>query len=276
MVPSGIITFTTDFGLRDSYVGQMKGAALSVAPDARLVDLCHEVPPQQVAAGAYVLETGYGVFPAGTVHVAVVDPGVGTGRGAVAVRAGDQFFVAPDNGLLTRVLRREPLHEAHLLTDAAFQRPERSATFDGRDLFAPAAAWVARGTELRRLGPPAAELVRLEGVRPEIRLGKATPVPVVWVDRFGNVTLDVHRETLRKLLGPEPWSGAPLRLVAGDREVRAFHRTFADAEHGAPFLLVNSSGYLEVALREARADHALGLEPGSNALLTIEPPGQPA
>lgn len=269
MDPSGIVTLTTDFGRLDSYVGQMKGALLSVDAQLRIVDLCHEVPPQRIETGAYLLESGYAAFPPGTVHVAVVDPGVGSSRRAVAVRAGAHYFVAPDNGLLTRVLLHEPLEEAHLLEEQGFLRPARSATFEGRDRFAPAAAWIARGTELSRLGRPAGELVRLAGVRPPLRAGRPTAVPVLAVDRFGNVALDAHLTDVSGLLGQQPGPGCAIRLESPAGPVTEFRRTFADGPAGRPFLLVNSAGYLELALRESRADEALGLGPDSAPLLTV-------
>lgn len=267
--PSGIVTLTTDFGLLDSYVGQMKGAVLRVDPAIRVVDLCHEVPAQRVDAGAYVLETGYAAFPEGTVHVAVVDPGVGTSRRALAVQAGSHYFVAPDNGLLTRVLLREPLAEARLLENESYLGPERSATFEGRDRFAPAAAWIARGTALDRLGPEVADPVRLPGVRPSLRAGKPTPVAVLAVDRFGNVTLDAHESDLRALLGTPPGPGCGLCLETPAGEVAEFRRTFAEGSGSAPFLLLNSAGYLEVAVWVGRADAALGLAVGSRPVLTL-------
>jgi len=268
MSPSGIVTLTTDFGRLDSYVGQMKGALLAVAPGIRIVDLCHEVPPHRIDAGAYLLETGYAVFPPGTVHVAVVDPGVGSSRRALAVRAGVHYFVAPDNGLLTRVLLREPLHEARLLDDESFFRPVRSATFEGRDRFAPAAAWIARGTELARLGPPAGTLERIGEVRPKLHAGRPTAVPVLAVDRFGNVALDAHEADLAALLGQAPAPGSALRLETPGGPVTVFRDTYENGRGEGPFLLVNSAGYLEAALCGSRADEALGLGPGSRALLT--------
>ncbi len=270
LTPNGIVTLTTDFGVHDSYVGQMKGAVLSVDAGLRVVDLCHEVPAQRIDAGAYVLETGYAAFPEGTVHVAVVDPGVGTSRRALAVRAGSHFFVAPDNGLLTRVLLREPLAEARMLENADYLGAAGSATFEGRDRFAPAAAWIARGTALDRLGPPAGELVRLPGVRPPLRAGEPTAVPALAVDRFGNVALDVHEADLSALLGRPAGPGCRLRLETPAGEVTEFRRTFAEGGGSRPFLLVNSAGYLEVALWKGRADAALGLEVGSRPVLTVQ------
>jgi S-adenosylmethionine hydrolase len=264
-----IVTLTTDFGHLDSYVGQMKGAMLSVDSQLRIVDLCHGVRATSVAQGAYLLETGYSVFPAGTVHVAVVDPGVGTERRPLAVRAGSWFFVAPDNGLLTRVLLREPLHEARIIEEEAFLRPVRSSTFEGRDLFAPAAASIAGGAELARIGPLASELVRLPEVRPAIGLGAPVEVPVLHVDRFGNVVLDVHVDSLTALVGEAPYRTSALRLRTPAGEIDRCLRTFADAVGDEPFLLVNSAGYLEVAVQRGRADLVTGLVPGARPVLTV-------
>jgi S-adenosylmethionine hydrolase len=191
-----ILTLTTDFGLRDSYVGQMKGAVLAVDHEIRVVDLCHEVPPQRILSGAYLLETGYAAFPAGSVHVAVVDPGVGTRRRPLAVRAGSHLFVAPDNGLLSRVLDREPLREAHVIEEERYLRSPRSATFEGRDLFAPAAAWLARGVEPGELGRAAGKIVRLPASGHALRPGVPAEIDVLHVDRFGNVALDLRADIL--------------------------------------------------------------------------------
>jgi S-adenosylmethionine hydrolase len=259
-----IITFTTDFGHGSSYVGQMKGAALAIDPDLQLVDLCHEVPPQQVGTGSYLLESGYGAFPPGTIHVAVVDPGVGTARNALAVRAGDYLFLAPDNGLLGRVLERERLFEARLIAAEEFFGGPRSATFEGRDLFAPAAALLAGGLELHRLGPAVEEMIRLPRNNPSLVQGGAEQVPVLHIDDFGNVVLDIHRDALGAGLGGR------LRLETPQTAIETFHRTYGEAPAGEPFLLINSAGYLEIALRDGSAASALGLGLGMSLLLTAD------
>ena len=266
---SKIITLTTDFGNADTYVGQMKGAALAIDPDVLLVDLCHGVPPQDVRAGSYLLEIGYSVFPAGTVHVAVVDPGVGTDRRMLAVQAGQYYFLAPDNGLLTRVLRRERMTAAHVLQQASYFGARRSTTFAGRDVFAPVAAWICRGVGLDRLGPPATELVSLESPPERIELGRATRIPVIHVDHFGNVVLDVRLETLTAVLGHVPDRESTLRLAAEGGQVTRFAPTYARAESPEPFFLINSAGYLEVAVNAGRADLALGLRRGMHPELRV-------
>lgn len=269
MGPPRLLTLTTDFGNRDSYVGQMKGAALSVAPDLCIVDLCHEVPAQQIAAGAYVLETGYAAFPEGTVHLAVVDPGVGTERRAIAVRTERFTFVAPDNGLLTRVLDKEAPLEMHAIEAEAYTSPAISSTFEGRDRFAPAAAWLARGLALSELGPVVTDPVRFALPRPELRPGVPVRVPVILVDRFGNVVLDLQGEVAVAALGRSLDERTHLWVRTPGAIVDRFQRTYGPPGCGEPFLLVNSAGYLELALAGARADERLELRPGAWVELTL-------
>ncbi len=266
---SGLITLTTDFGLEDSYVGQLKGAILAVDPELTIVDLCHHVAPHDVRGGAYVLETGYAAFPAGTIHVAVVDPGVGTARRMLVVRAAAHWFLAPDNGLLGRVLERATPYVAHALQNRAFFGPRSSATFSARDVFGPVAAWIARGVDIERLGPAVTDLVGVPFERPRLELGRPVRVPVVAVDRFGNVVLDVTTEALTALLGHPPDDRSFLHLATEGGEVTRFVRTYGDPAPPEPVLLVNSAGYLEVAVPAGRADIALGLRVGMHPALRI-------
>lgn len=268
MTARRIVTFTSDFGSRDTYVGQMKGAALAVHPDLELVDLTHEVPAHDVAAGAYLLWTGYAAFPPGTIHIAVVDPGVGTERRAVAVRTEHYVFLCPDNGLLTRVLEDEPAGSAHVLEATHYRRPSVSATFEGRDVFAPAAAWIARGTELTHFGPPAGELVRVDLDRPAPAPGKPARVRVLVVDHFGNVTLDLSRRGLAAAGGTD---STPPRIfvVTPGGPVSGPVRTYAEADADRPFLLFNSADHLEIALREGRASEKLALRPGVEVEVSV-------
>lgn len=268
MTARRIVTLSTDFGTQDTFAGQMKGAALSVHPHLEIVDLTHEIPPHDVAAGAYLLATGCAAFPQGTIHVAVVDPGVGSTRRGIVVRTHRYFFVAPDNGILTRVLEEEPVEAAHVLEAAHLRRSPVSATFEGRDIFAPAAAWVARGTELHHFGPPAGPLVKLDLARSAIRPLSPLKVRVLAIDRFGNAVLDLSRRDLAPLLV----EGAPplrIRVEAPGGSVTILTRTYAEAEAGHPFLVFNSADLLEIATKEARAAEALGLEPGTEVTVTV-------
>ena len=263
-----ILTFTTDFGTSDTYVGQMRGVVLSVAPEAILVDLSHDVPAHDVPAGAYVLQTGYSVFPNGTIHVAIVDPGVGTPRRGIAVRTERYTFIAPDNGLLTRVLEEDPPLEAYVLEASHYRRPSVSATFEGRDVFAPAAAWIARGTPISNLGQPAGELVRLPVHRPEIEPGVAFRTRVLLVDRFGNVTLDLPRRYLEAELR-DPGAFGRIRVCTPRGQVSGFCRTYGEGPDADPFLVWNSADHLEVAVRNGRAADKLGLTAGADVEVVI-------
>lgn len=259
--PCRIVTLTTDFGTRDTFAGQVAGAVLAVAPEARVIDLTHRVPPHDVLAGAFLLETGVGAFPAGTVHVAVVDPGVGTDRGAVAVATERAFYVGPDNGVLTRALRHESIVAVHRIANSDRRRGGGGPTFDGRDLFGPAAGRIASGTTLDRIGPRVPDLAVWLPAPPDRLGGKPVEVLVPWIDRFGNVTLDLPAAALATAPGP-------VRIVAPRGVVNHRVRTYEEGGE-RPFLLVNSAGYAEIAVREGRADDALGLTAG--ATVRVEP-----
>jgi len=266
---SGLITLTTDFGLQDHYVGVMKGVIAGIAPQARVIDLCHAVPPQDIARGAYILAASCRYFPPGTIHVAVVDPGVGSERRALAVEAGGWRWVAPDNGLLGWVF--EALAELGLAVGAPegpawrlggaaravvleareYQLPERSHTFHGRDVFAPVAAHLAAGVPLERLGPPTATLLRLPR-----RLPERTPAgwrgEVLHVDRFGNLVTNLR--------AAHCFGGACRVRVAG-REIVGLSPSYAAmAELGA---IIGSDGYLEIAVPNGSAAARLGAGPGA-------------
>jgi hypothetical protein len=257
-----LITLLTDFGEEATWAAQMKGTILGIAPEARIVDLTHQAPPHDVSAGAYLLETAVGAFPRGTIHVAVVDPGVGTARRPVVVRTEGFALVGPDNGIFSRVLERHPPRSAFVLEAAHYRAGRSSATFEGRDVFAPAAAWLARGTDPSRFGPEIGDLVDL----PRTSVPPGPPIPfrtrVLFVDRFGNAVLDLPADRLPAWL--DAGTGLP-RLSAAlpsGTVVSDVRRTFGDGPPGAPFLVVNSAGYLELAIREESAARRLALVPG--------------
>jgi S-adenosylmethionine hydrolase len=267
MDPPRIVTLTTDFGLEDGYVAQMKGAALSICPELQFVDITHHVPAHDVLAGALHLKSAYAAFPPRTVHVAVVDPGVGTARRGVVVRTTRYVFVAPDNGILSLALEDEPPGAAHLLEARHFQRPTVSATFEGRDVFAPAAAWVARGIPIERFGPEACDLARLELPAFRAEAGQPVSVRALLVDRFGNVTLNVPRRGIGR--GDDRAALPRIRVQAREATIDDLRRTYGDAEPGKPFLLFNSADFLEIAVREGRACDRLGLKAGDEVVVTV-------
>jgi S-adenosyl-L-methionine hydrolase (adenosine-forming) len=247
-----VITLLSDFGLEDGYVAAMTGVIASIAPEARLVDISHLIPPQDVVAARFRLLTVSRFFPAGTVHLAVVDPGVGTTRRAIAVRSqGGFFFVGPDNGLLTGALESDLPAAVVELTETRFWRtPAPCPTFHGRDVFAPAAAYLARGTPVEALGRAidAARLVRLALPACEAAPGGFIGV-IQAVDRFGNLVTNVPGALVT---GRQGWTVS----IAG-RSIPG-HRTYADVPAGELIALVGSHEFVEVAVHRGDARRALG------------------
>jgi len=255
-----IVTLLTDFGLRDHFVAAMKGVMLSVNPDLNLVDISHLVPPHDVHSGAFILAQAYHCFPAGTIHVVVVDPGVGTARKALAVMAGGHTFVAPDNGILTYVLDREESFTAHEITADHYFRKPVSSTFHGRDIFAPVAAWLTRECTLQQLGPPVRQPVRLKipvvtRVRDALIQGA-----ILAVDNFGNLITNLTPQDVPIYGGDASRS---CKIVAGQREITQFRRTFGEGASGELFVIPGSSGYLEIVMRDRPAAAELRLGPGA-------------
>jgi S-adenosylmethionine hydrolase len=259
---AGIVTLTTDFGLRDAYVAEMKGVMLGIAQAARqplqLIDVSHDVERHDITEGALALEAAAPCFPAGTVHLAVVDPGVGTSRRALAVAADRHVFVGPDNGLFTPFLAG-PGWRAFELTEPDYRLPVVSRTFHGRDVFAPAAAHVACGLDPARLGPPVTDPVRLAW--PEVRsVGGAVAGAVVHTDRFGNLITSIHAGILERLDG--------LVVRVGGRRVPLVG-TYGELSVGRPGALIGSSGRLEIAVREGNA--ATLLRAGRGTAVVVSP-----
>jgi S-adenosylmethionine hydrolase len=255
-----LVALLTDFGTQDHYVGVMKGVILGICPEAALVDITHEVPPQDVAAAEAELAASYRYFPAGAIFLVVVDPGVGSARRPIAAEAGGFFFVAPDNGVLTAVFDETPPSRVVTLAQDryALTRPRGAGvTFDGRDRFAPAAAWLARGESLAAFGPPVSAPVRLERVRASADAAGVSGV-VVRVDRFGNLITNIDRAAIDRLR-----AGGAVTVEAAGRAIGDLVPAYADAPAGAVCALVSSSGHLEVAVNGGSAAAALGLGRGS-------------
>ena len=300
------ITLITDFSLADGYVGAMKSVILSIAPQATIVDISHAVPAQDLRSAAWILYTTYDTFPEGTIHCVIVDPGVGSQRRAIAVEAGVYTFVAPDNGLLSAdklrpyVLAQEPLHMAVELTNPRFHRRPVSNTFHGRDIFAPAAAHVARGVSLAELGTPIDQLVTWPLPRPEGRSEGSLVGHILHIDHFGNCITDLRLRSEEDVLIltnlPSEGVGAvrePARLSSAEAPLlliprpqvcigvgevalqgishgRSLSATYADGPPGEPLALVGSSGHLEIALVGGSAARALGLRVGDSITVYLK------
>jgi S-adenosylmethionine hydrolase len=258
-----VITLTTDFGQMDGYVGAMKGVILNICPQAEIVDISHQIRPQDVRQAAYVLSTAAAYFPPGTVHLVVVDPGVGSARRPIAVGTERAMYVGPDNGVFSLALNLDPARHAVHLTEARYHLKPISATFHGRDIFAPAAAHLVCGVALVDMGEVLAlsELVELPISAPLPQPGGGWRCAVLHVDRFGNLITNFRL--------PSPRQG--LRVGVGGQWVQKITRTFADVEPGKLVAYAGSSGYLEVAVREGSAADVLAMDVGDPVEIEVAP-----
>ena len=253
-----VITLTTDFGTRDTYVAEMKAAILSITRDVHVVDITHEVAPHDVLEGALALEAAAPRFPTATIHVAVVDPGVGTARRGLAVASGDQVFIGPDNGLFTPFLGGAPWRAFELRAEQ-FRAAGVSRTFHGRDVFAPAAAHVARGLEPGRLGPVVTDPVLLVWPRARVTEGRVGGA-VVHVDRFGNLVTSIDGDTIASL-------GSGVTVRVGGR-ILPLVQTYGELARGSAGALVGSRNRLEIAVNAGSAATMLGARRGSPVVVS--------
>ncbi len=265
-----VIALLTDFGRCDEYVGVMKGVILTICRNAVLVDITHEIPPRDVRRGAYILWAAVSYFPPGTVFLSVVDPGVGTGRDAIAVTAEGLWFVAPDNGLLTMVLAGAEAAEATRLTSAAHRLPTVSRTFHGRDIFAPAAAHLATGVPVNAPGPPTpvSSLIRLPFSFSRETGDGALVGEVMFADHFGNLTSNVHRSqytTFRERWGK---TGEPV-IEIGDQKIVGITGTYEEVPPGKLLALFGSRGLLEISANRADAAAIIGAAHGDPVTIRL-------
>jgi S-adenosylmethionine hydrolase len=262
-----LITLTTDFGLSDSYVAQMKGVILTIAPDAVLIDVTHKIPPQDCTAASAVLADTVDAFPIGTIHLVVVDPGVGTDRRAIAVEArgkkdaGELRFVAPDNGVLTRVLEGREISRAVRLSEPRFWRTHVSQTFHGRDVFGPVVAHWSRGVDLAEFGPALdSPFVKLPVPQP-IREGRTVRGEVVRTDAFGNLITNIGAAQLADA------DRERLMVEIGTQRIAGISRAYQDRPSGELVAVIGSSGMLEIAVCCGRAGEVLAAWSGDNVVV---------
>lgn len=246
-----IITLTTDFGLSDYFVGSVKGVLLRQAPGVRLVDITHDIPPQDLISAAFVLKEISSYFPSGTVHLSVVDPGVGTDRRKIIAVEEGQFFVAPDNGLLTYLVQRNGCR-VYSVDETPLLAFKKSPTFAGRDHFAPIAALLARGASPEALGHEIRDAVRIEGLSPEVK-GERIFGKVVYLDRFGNAIINVTDDLLHSSIGSQK---IMLRFKGGS--LAGLKKNYAEGEKRSGNLIVNSSRHLEIFVPGGSAQELLG------------------
>ena len=257
-----LITFTTDFGLSDHFVGIMKGVVAGIAPAARVIDISHDVAPYNVTEAAFIIAEAWPYFPKRTIHVVVVDPGVGSARRPILAEAGGHFFVAPDNGVLSMVFDAAP-HKVRVISNPKFMRREISRTFHGRDVFAPAAAHLAKGAQAAAFGKLIHDYIRAGIARPA-RLGPASwRGTILKVDRFGNLITNFAASDFAGI------NARPFEMRAGAQRIHRLALTYAETEVGDLFVIVGSSGYLEIAANQTSAAGLLGCSAGAPVELNL-------
>jgi S-adenosylmethionine hydrolase len=259
-----VITLTTDYGTSDHLVGVVKGVILRIAPNATIVDINHHVAPFDLLDGALTIGAAYRYFPPRTVHLVVIDPGVGTQRRPILVTADQFYFVAPDNGVLSLIYEREPaVTVRHITAEHYFLSPV-SNTFHGRDVFAPVAAWVAKTSQTEAMGEEISDYVRFALPRPKAA-GSALKGVVLRVDTFGNLMTNFTAEDLPAATGTD----GKLNLQVGGKRVEKLAQTFANGASGEPVAIIGSSGFLEIAVNKGQAARVLGVNRGAEVVLEI-------
>jgi len=261
-----IITLTTDFGVHDHFVGTLKGVILGIAPEADIVDISHAVQPFDVLDGALTIAQAYSYFPAGTIHMVVVDPGVGTARRPIIASTERHNFVAPDNGVLSLVYSREErLHVHHISAEHYFLQPV-SNTFHARDIFAPVAAYLAKHVDVAKFGDEVGDFIRFNVPRPRAAGDGSLRGVVLKVDRFGNLITNITPQDAPALLQP----GARFKLSIAKREITELKTAYGEGVPGEVFAILSSMGYVEIAANRASAAQLLGAGKGVEVALALE------
>jgi S-adenosylmethionine hydrolase len=257
-----ILTLTTDFGLSDHYVGVMKGVILSICPQAQIVDLSHDVTPHEISEGAYLIAQAWRYFPRKTVHVVVIDPGVGSARRPILMEAGGHYFLAPDNGVLASIFSVER-HKIRLISNERYFLQPVSRTFHGRDIFAPVAAHIAKGVRAASVGKPIEDYLKPISEKPQ-RSGKRTWVgKVLKIDRFGNIVTSFHVNDFPYL------DRQDFTLSVGPVATSVLARNYMECSPGELFVIVGSGGYYEVSLSQGSASKHIRCDPGGAVELLI-------
>ena len=255
--PNGIITLTTDFGTRDIFVGVMKGVILKINPRATVVDITHEIPRHDVHSAAFLLDSAYRSFPQGTIHLVVIDPGVGGSRRGLAVQTNDYYFVAPDNGVLTKTLSNPMRSRVVSLKNKSYFLSNVSQTFHGRDIFAPVAAYLSNGTTIDKFGPKVTDPAQITIATPEFTkhciYGR-----VRYIDKFGNLITNIDKESLLDFCGKSPYA---IRMK--DRNIRHLCNSYNESKEGELIAIINSFDLLEIAMYRHNAAVELDIACGT-------------
>ncbi|OHB41047.1 MAG: hypothetical protein A2Y11_04095 [Planctomycetes bacterium GWC2_39_26] len=285
-----VITLLTDFGNQDAYVGVMKGVITGINPLANIIDICHNIPPQDVFNAAYLLYTSYKYFPRGTIHVAVVDPGVGSRRDIVCVVTKDYFFLVPDNGILSFIIQDEKPKSIFRITNSKYFLPSPSNTFHGRDVFAPVSAHLSLGAKLRQLGIKINQLKQLDIPKPDYKKTGQLEGQVIYIDRFGNLITNITKEYLVKGVGGQRSEVGmqksedrinqrkttlkelfslcnTIETVIGKKKIMGLSETYTDVKPGEPLVLFGSAGFLEVSVNQGNAQRYFKADKGSKIII---------
>jgi S-adenosyl-L-methionine hydrolase (adenosine-forming) len=260
---SGIVTLITDFGLEAEYAGAMKGAIFTVNPKCQVVDITHQILPQDVLRASFVLKNSFSFFPKGTIHVVVVDPGVGTERRPLIVEGEGHLFVGPDNGVFSAILSSPGNEAAYEITRREFFRKPLSSTFHGRDLFAPVAGHLSRGESPQEMGRRVFDCRKVEWPQPRMEKKKLIG-QILWADPFGNLITNISRDR------QGPWLVRHTWLIRGKNwKIKRLSRTYGEGEAGRPLALFGSSGLLELSINQGRALDVVKKKPGDPLIIEL-------
>ena len=266
MARTAIITLTTDFGLNDHFVGAMKGVILEIAPEAQIIDISHAVQPFDILDGALTISQAYSYYPSGTIHMVIVDPGVGTTRRPILLTGERHLFVAPDNGVLSLIYAREERLSVRHITAEHYFLKERSGTFHARDIFAPVAANLAKGVTADRFGDEITDYIRFGAPRPKPIDERTLRGVVLKVDRFGNLITNITPQDAPAVFGS---TGKAFKILVGSREITEIHSAYAEGAPGEVIGILGSMGFLEIAANRGAAAQLTGAGKGSDVTIVL-------
>ncbi len=261
-----IVTLTTDFGLVDHFAGAMKGVMLDVFPELRIVDITHAIQAYDVLDGALAISESYKYFPGGSVHLVVVDPGVGSQRRPILAAVGEHYFVAPDNGVLSLVYAQAESVLVREITSSHYFRQPVSSTFHGRDVFAPVAANLAKGVDPAKFGDEITDYVRFAAPKPKTAPDGSLRGIVLKIDRYGNLITNIRASDAPQLLGSDP---PPFRIVIGKNEITEIYNHYAQGAPGEIFAILGSMGFLEISVNRGTAAKQLGIAKGAEVAIKM-------
>jgi S-adenosylmethionine hydrolase len=264
-----VITLLTDFGTDDEYVGLMKGVILSINSAVTIVDLSHRIDRHDIVQAAFAIRSSYSYFPQGTVHLIVVDPGVGTERNLLVLKLGSHFFIAPDNGVLSLLCSDKKVSSLNLITNPKYFKASISSTFHGRDIIAPVGAHIASGVDINELGPEtdAQSIMYLDGLRARCTKNSELHGKVIAIDHFGNLITNIHSDQLTQCLPGAAFD--KLRIKMGSNVIEGLAQTYANVRSDLPVAVIGSRGYLEIVVKQGHAAKRLNAVKGDDVCLLL-------